>query len=256
MIPVILAVMTGMVLFILFAAFRSLGEHKKNIDTTNWHLSSLKNELDQKGKETAEAIDIKDNLQKELDSLKHALADKEQAYQEIKTRCAQWEKDAETKGELAMQLEQEKKQGIEQAGKCRKLEKDLQSKQEEITLLEQKNKQVEQNIERLDKELNEARKELVSEKQKTELRKKEPALSPLPELKKDISAPIAAHVPQEQPTRTEEKKQAPFLVLQDDLAQQAENKDAGAVQEEPKEKIKPSSTDSPFSRFLKPRIRE
>lgn len=256
MIPVILAVMTGMVLLILFVAFRSLGEHKKDIDTTNWHLSSLKNELEQKGKETDEAIDIKDNLQKELDSLKHAFADKEQAYQEIKTRCAQWEKEAETKGELAMQLEQQKKQGIEQAGQCRKLEKDLQNKQEEITLLGQKNKQFEQNTERLNKELNEARKELAAEKQKAELRKKEPALSQPPGLQKDISEPIDAQTPQEQPTRTEEKKQEPLLVIHDGLAQKADNKDVEAIQEKPKEKIKSSSVDSPFSRFLKSKISE
>lgn len=221
MIPGILAGMTGIVLFILFTAFRSLGEQKKDIDTTNWHISSLKNELAQKEKETEEAVAGKDRLQKELESLKNTFTEQERAYQEIKSRCTQWEKEAQHKQELVVQLEQQKKQLIEQAGKCKSLEKDLQDKYEEIAVLEQKQRKSEQDIAALNKELNEAREESAAEKQKAEHYKKELA---------------------------EEAGQEKSLMQQQILPQEI-TPPKGKEETAPREK-----TDSLFSRFLKPKI--
>lgn len=221
MVPVILAGMAGIVLFILFTAFRSLGEQKKDIDTTNWHISSLKNELVQKEKETEEAVAGKDKLQKELDNLKNTFVERDEAYQEIQNRCAQWEKEARNKQELVVQLEQQKKQLIEQAGKCKSLEKDLQNKQEEIAVLEQKQRKFEQDIAALNKELNEARKDSAAEKQKAEQYKKELA----------------------------EKAGQEKGLMQQQILPQEITPPKGKEETAPREK-----TDSLFSRFLKPKI--
>lgn len=214
-VPLILAVvMAGAVLVIMFLLFQHLGKQEKDLGKHSLGMSSLKEEVAQKDEEIKKTSVVKEQLQQELrtskeeaDNLRKEFTVRDRLYQQFKAKCAQLEEQVAGKKDMAAQLEQQKKQFMEQVIKCKNLEKDLQVRQDEITNLEQEKR----------------RQEAVKEGE----RKKEA---------KGVAKAEPEGAQQEQP-----KPEGP---------QQEEAKPQGTEGEQAKKE------DSPFKRFLKPKISE
>ena len=150
--PLILAiVMAGAVLVIIFLLFQHLGGQKEDLSKHTAEIDILKDDIEQEQAKLKEAAAAENKLRQDLGlsketagNLQKELAAKDKLYEELKAKYTQAEKAVLEKKDLTAQLERQKKQFMEQVIKCKKLEKDLHARQDEITALEQRNKKPEE----------------------------------------------------------------------------------------------------------------